>query len=34
LDGAPAWEQTVKPTTRISANIKPKVKVAALFKAQ
>ena len=31
---APAWEATARPATRsISANIKPKVKVAALFKA-
>jgi ATP-dependent RNA helicase RhlE len=29
----PAWEQTVKPATRVSANIKTKRKVAALFKA-
>jgi superfamily II DNA/RNA helicase len=33
-DQPPAWEQAVKPTTaRISANIKTKRKVAALFKA-
>jgi ATP-dependent RNA helicase RhlE len=29
----PAWEQTVRPATRVSANIKTKRKVAALFKA-
>jgi ATP-dependent RNA helicase RhlE len=29
----PAWEQTAKPATRVSANIKTKRKVAALFKA-
>ena len=33
-DAAPAWEAAAKPAgTRISANIKPKRKVAALFKA-
>jgi hypothetical protein len=31
---APAWEATEKPSNRISANIKPKRKVAALFKAE
>jgi superfamily II DNA/RNA helicase len=31
----PSWEATARPTTRsISANIKPKRKVAALFKAE
>src|SRR5213075_1481633 len=30
----PAWEAGPKPTNRISANIKPKRKVAALFKAE
>jgi hypothetical protein len=31
----PSWEATVKPSTRsISANIKPKRKVAALFKSE
>jgi len=34
-DQPPAWETTAKPAgARISANIKPKRKVAALFKAQ
>jgi superfamily II DNA/RNA helicase len=34
-DAAPAWEATAKPAgTRISANIKPKRKVAALFKSE
>ncbi len=32
-DVAPAWEATPKSSARISANIKPKRKVAALFKA-
>ncbi len=32
-DVAPAWEATPKASARISANIKPKRKVAALFKA-
>jgi ATP-dependent RNA helicase RhlE len=32
---APSWESAVRPTTRsISANIKPKRKVAALFKPE
>ncbi|WP_332827352.1 DEAD/DEAH box helicase [Ramlibacter sp.] len=31
---APAWEATAKPANRISANIKPKRKVAALFKGE
>ena len=30
---APAWEANAKPATRVSANIKPKRKVAALFKS-
>jgi ATP-dependent RNA helicase RhlE len=30
---APSWESAAKPGTRISANIKPKRKVAALFKS-
>ena len=33
-DAPPAWESSVRPSTRISANIKPKRKVAALFKAE
>ena len=34
-DAPPAWESTAKPAgNRISANIKPKRKVAALFKAE
>jgi superfamily II DNA/RNA helicase len=34
-DAAPAWEAAARPTTRsVSANIKPKRKVAALFKAE
>jgi ATP-dependent RNA helicase RhlE len=34
-DATPAWEATAKPAgTRISANIKPKRKVAALFKSE
>jgi len=34
-DAAPAWEATAKPAgTRISANIKPKRKLAALFKSE
>ncbi|MGV3569327.1 MAG: DEAD/DEAH box helicase [Ramlibacter sp.] len=33
-EAAPAWESGAKPTNRISANIKPKRKVAALFKAE
>jgi len=32
-EAAPAWEPTAKPASRLSANIKPKRKVAALFKA-
>ncbi|MFT4243105.1 MAG: ATP-dependent helicase, partial [Acidovorax sp.] len=34
-DAAPAWEAAARPAARsgISANIKPKRKVAALFKA-
>jgi hypothetical protein len=32
---APSWEASARPTTRsISANIKPKRKVAALFKSE
>jgi superfamily II DNA/RNA helicase len=31
---APAWEANAKPATRISANIKTKRKVAALFKSE
>ncbi len=31
---APAWEASERPTGRISANIKPKRKVAALFKTE
>jgi ATP-dependent RNA helicase RhlE len=34
VDATPAWEATVRPSNRISANIKPKRKVAALFKAE
>ena len=30
---APAWEAAAKPSPRISANIKTKRKVAALFKS-
>jgi ATP-dependent RNA helicase RhlE len=30
----PAWEAAAKPATRVSANIKPKRKVAALFKSE
>ena len=33
-DAPPAWEASAKPVNRISANIKPKRKVAALFKAE
>ncbi len=32
-DATPAWEASAKPANRVSANIKPKRKVAALFKA-
>ena len=33
-DEAPAWEASAKPASaRVSANIKPKRKVAALFKS-
>jgi hypothetical protein len=34
VDAAPAWEASAKPatTSRVSANIKSKRKVAALFK--
>jgi hypothetical protein len=31
VEAAPAWESTSKPVSRISANIKTKRKVAALF---
>jgi hypothetical protein len=32
---APSWEAVARPTSRgISANIKPKRKLAALFKAE
>ena len=34
-EAAPAWEAAAKPAgNRVSANIKPKRKVAALFKAE
>ncbi|MDQ6880515.1 MAG: DEAD/DEAH box helicase [Pseudomonadota bacterium] len=33
-DAPPAWESAARPTSRISANIKSKRKVAALFKAE
>ena len=34
-DAPPAWEAGIKPaTSRVSTNIKPKRKVAALFKAE
>ena len=34
-EAAPAWEAGAKPaTSRVSTNIKPKRKVAALFKAE
>jgi ATP-dependent RNA helicase RhlE len=33
-EAAPAWESNAKPTSRVSANIKPKRKVAALFKSE
>jgi ATP-dependent RNA helicase RhlE len=33
-DAPPAWEASARPSNRISANIKPKRKVAALFKAE
>ena len=32
-EAAPAWEPTAKPASRLSDNIKPKRKVAALFKS-
>jgi superfamily II DNA/RNA helicase len=32
-DATPVWESAAKPANRVSANIKPKRKVAALFKA-
>jgi ATP-dependent RNA helicase RhlE len=34
LDAPPAWESGARPANRVSANIKPKRKVAALFKAE
>jgi hypothetical protein len=34
VDATPTWEATTRPTNRISANIKPKRKVAALFKSE
>ncbi|MBG9387945.1 DEAD/DEAH box helicase [Caenimonas aquaedulcis] len=33
-DAPPAWEATARPVKSVSANIKPKRKVAALFKAE
>jgi ATP-dependent RNA helicase RhlE len=33
-DAPPAWEAAAKPANRVSANIKPKRKVAALFKSE
>jgi hypothetical protein len=33
-EAPPAWEAAAKPANRVSANIKPKRKVAALFKAE
>ncbi len=33
-DAPPAWEAGARPTNRISANIKSKRKVAALFKPE
>jgi ATP-dependent RNA helicase RhlE len=33
-EAAPTWEASGKPSNRISANIKPKRKLAALFKAE
>ena len=33
-EAAPAWEETARPASRVSANIKPKRKVAALFKSE
>ena len=33
-DAPPAWESSARPSTRISANIKPRRKVAALFKSE
>jgi ATP-dependent RNA helicase RhlE len=33
-DAPPAWESSARPSSRISANIKTKRKVAALFKAE
>jgi ATP-dependent RNA helicase RhlE len=34
VEATPTWEATVRPSNRISANIKPKRKVAALFKSE
>jgi ATP-dependent RNA helicase RhlE len=34
VESAPVWEAAVRPANRISANIKSKVKVAALFKSE
>jgi hypothetical protein len=34
VEAAPSWEATTRPTNRISANIKPKRMVAALFKSE
>jgi ATP-dependent RNA helicase RhlE len=33
-EAPPAWESNAKPASRVSANIKPKRKVAALFKSE
>ncbi len=33
-EAPPAWEAAAKPASRVSANIKPKRKVAALFKSE
>jgi ATP-dependent RNA helicase RhlE len=33
-EAPPAWEAAAKPANRVSANIKPKRKVAALFKSE
>jgi ATP-dependent RNA helicase RhlE len=34
VNAPPAWEAAAKPANRVSANIKPKRKVAALFKSE
>ncbi|MRD46321.1 DEAD/DEAH box helicase [Caenimonas koreensis] len=34
VDTPPAWETAARPASRVSANIKPKRKVAALFKSE